>query len=185
MGYEMGFLRRLLKGGESGDEGPPVFDPRLGWPADDRQLLDVKVNAVVFPAAGSVDVVGEGEHQERLALAAGSGAGSGGRRPAYHAFLLPQPARPDGDDAVRVVLTFDRGHQMGLVGYLSREDAIAYRPVIDRLAAVGRVAAARAELIGGPGGPDGEAGDPGSFGIRLSLGSPAACMAAVDRHPPA
>ncbi|MEX0709982.1 MAG: hypothetical protein WD116_02135 [Chloroflexota bacterium] len=61
-----------------------------------------------------------------------------------------------------------------LAGYLSREDAVAYRPVIDRVAASGRVMMCYASLTGG--------WDRGvSFGVILRIGQPWTLMAELDR----
>jgi ssDNA-binding Zn-finger/Zn-ribbon topoisomerase 1 len=90
------------------------------------------------------------------------------------AIFLPEPSNPYDPNAVRVGL----GPPWGKVGYLSREDAVRYRPVIDRLAAMGKVTACRASLKGGW---DRGRGDRGSFGITLHLDTPPNLMLDVDK----
>ena len=85
---------------------------------------------------------------------------------------------PYDPNAVRVVISGG-----GFVGHLSREDAVAFRPIIDSLAAVGSVAACRASLSGGW---DRGGGDRGHIGVVLFLGTPEIkCEAEMASEPPA
>jgi len=68
----------------------------------------------------------------------------------------------------------------GYVGYLSRDDAVAYRPLIDRLAAIGKVVACAASLSGGW---DRGGDDRGSFGVLLHLSEPEAAMIELESDP--
>ena len=74
--------------------------------------------------------------------------------------LIPEPANPHDPNAVRVHI-----HAGALVGYLSRDDALAYQPVTQVLVAQHAAGICRAKLIGGtPNKP--------SIGVTLNLASP-------------
>lgn len=107
-----------------------------------------------------VAAVGEASYQGALTSVCGS------RRwedVAYEciAGLLPEPDNPHDPNAVQVQVN-------GLlVGYLSRGDAIAYRPMIDSVMASGNLLAAKARIAGrGPG------SDTSNVGIFLKLPQP-------------
>ena len=67
--------------------------------------------------------------------------------------------------------------QGSCVGYLSREDAILYRPPVRAAASVGRLIACHARFIGGW---DRGHGDVASIGVQLHIGSPRECMVEID-----
>ncbi len=123
--------------------------------------------------------MGESHYQGTLERLAGGRTIDGGRYCDHIALMLPEPSNPYDHNAVRVMLAphFD-GATAGLVGYLSREDAVAYRPVIDRLASMARLMACRASLKGGW---DRGGGDRGSFGVTLHLDRPLVLTADMDR----
>jgi len=122
------------------------------------------------PVRHTVEVVGEGSYQGTLERIAGGRDENGGRLRDHMAVLLPEPRNPYDADAIRVVLVSSADSSAGVIGYLSRENAVAYRPVIDRVAEDGRVVACRASIQGGW---DRGGGDRGSFGVRLYLETPA------------
>ena len=153
---------------------PPTWPPPgpiTTWPVGDLKGK-LEVDAVLFePVRKTVNVVGEGSYQGSLERLAG-GRTIDGPRDRYHtAILLPEPTNPYDPNAVRVAVVTSSGDG-ATIGYLSREDAVAYRPVIDRLAAQGKVAACRASIGGG--------WDRGNFGVRLSMGTPDALMRELD-----
>lgn len=152
----MGFLRRLWSG---------------TTPRPDR---DGMVDAVLFdpPKSGSVAVVGESNYQQALRRVSGGSTEEGTVEADHLAALVPEPTNRYDRNAIRVVIDNQ------LVGYLSREDAIAYRPVAERLARQGRIMAARATLTGGW---DRGRGDRGSFGVVLGLGTPDELMDELDQ----
>jgi ssDNA-binding Zn-finger/Zn-ribbon topoisomerase 1 len=118
-----------------------------------------------------LDVVGESHYQPALERMAGGRTNVGARHPDHMAVLLPEPTNEWDPNAVRVLLV--AGSSAALVGYLSREDAIAYRPVIDRVAERGEVTMCHASLKGG--------WDQGvSFGVMLRIGAPWSLMAECD-----
>jgi hypothetical protein len=99
------------------------------------------------------------------------------------AILLPEPANPDDPASVRVVILPSRkGRNAGKVGYLSPGDAAAYRPIIDRLAALGKVAVCRCRLDGGR---DRGSGDLETIEVVLHLGTVADCEAELSKYDPA
>jgi hypothetical protein len=169
----MSFLRRLL-GGSKATWPPP--GPITEWPVGDLKG-DLSVDGIMFEAAPRmVDVVGESAHQGSIDRIAGGRTIDGARIRDHSALLMPEPTNPYDVNAVRVVIISSMGSG-ATVGYLSREDAVAYRPVIDRLAADGKVAACRASISGGW---DRGSDDRGSFGVRLSLGTPEALVKELD-----
>lgn len=172
----MGLLRRLIGGAKAPTEAWPPPGPIVEWPVGDLKG-DLQVAAILFePARKMVDVVGEGSHQGSLERVAGGRTVDGPRIRDHSAILMPEPTNPYDPNAVRVVVVPSSGSG-ATIGYLSREDAVAYRPVIDRLAAEGKVAACRASIGGGwERGSD----DRGSFGVRLSMGTPEALMKELD-----
>ncbi len=62
----------------------------------------------------------------------------------FIATLVREPDNPYDSNAV--VVRSDRGNT---IGYLSREDAVDYGPVLEAVAASGKTAQCRAKLIGG------------------------------------
>jgi HIRAN domain len=164
----MDFLRRAVGNGDKGQ-----LRPITTWPGDSFKGT---FNATIFEPMGraTVEVAGESHYQGTLEVIAGGRTINGARKPDHLAMLVPEPRNPYDPNAVRVYL----GPPMGKVGYLSREDAVRYRPVIERVAWMGRVIACRASLKGGW---DRGRGDSGSFGVTLHLGSPTALMLDIDK----
>ena len=120
-----------------------------------------------------LDVVGESHYQGTLERIAGGRTIDGARNRDHIAALIPDPANAYDRNAVRVVVVpTQRGQAWGHVGHLSREDAVAYRPLIDAAASVAHVVGCRASLSGGW---DRGGGDRGSIGVILALGTPREC----------
>ena len=90
----------------------------------------------------------------------------------HQAVLLPEPDNKYDPNAVRVVVLPE-----GVIGYLKRADAVAYRPAIDRLAANGMLTACRASLSGGWD----RSGDRGFIGVRLHMAKPKALLAEMEQ----
>jgi hypothetical protein len=156
----------------------PPEGPILVWPRDE---FDGELRAVKFESDGRhvVDAVGEGSYQGSLERIAGGRTIDGARVRDHLAVLLPEPDNPYDANAVRVaVVPSGTGGAGGYVGYLSRENAVAYRPLIDRLAEIGKVVACAASLSGGW---DRGGGDQGSFGVRRHIAEPGAAMAELER----
>lgn len=170
-------LRRIF--GQRQPEWPPT-GPITDWPTGD---FNGHVSMVVFDSElrNAVDVVGESAYQGTLEIIAGGRTHDGASERDHTALLLPEPTNQYDSWAVRVVVVpYAASTGSGLVGYLSREDAVAYRPLIDRLAAVGRVVACAASLTGGW---DRGLGDRGHFGVGLHIARPAAAMRELDSDP--
>jgi hypothetical protein len=167
----MGFLRRLLGG--SAPAAPPA--------ARGVNLRVTSFNRMRHDAV--VQVVGEA-YRQGLVLAArppgpsdlppGVSAPPAGQ---YKAILLPEPTNPHDGNAIAVTLW--AGGDWTLVGYLSREDAVAYGPVMRRLHEPGTNPgiACDAALVR----------ERGGTGVILHLGTPGECMAELftDDLPPA
>jgi hypothetical protein len=169
----MGFLRRLggASGQPSGQWPPP--GPITTWPGDE---FSGRFDVCSFDPAGraTVEVSGESHYQGTLEVIAGGRTIDGARNRDHQVMLLPEPSNPYDPNAVRVFV----GPPWGKVGYLSREDAIRYQPVIVRLAWMGKVFGCRASLEGGW---DRGRGDRGMFGVRLHLNTPPNLMLEADR----
>lgn len=145
----MGFLRRLL-----------------GAPAPAPSPRGQHIQAPIFDRSthSRVQVVGESHYQRALDQAAGGRTDDGPRHRDHVAVLIPEPANPLDPNAVMVQINAE------VVGYLSREDAVAYLPVLRVGAALGFPAmGCHASLKGGW---DRGGGDIGSYGVVLHLGSP-------------
>lgn len=177
----MSLLKKLFGGGSTAASAPQLFDPRRGWPRSARELVaGTAFAAYVLECPGRVDVVGEGKYQAAIGSIAGGKGQHGPLVRDHQALLLPEPWNQYDPNAVRVFLVNEGNTVTDVVGYLSREDAVAYRAVIDRIAAAGRITAAKAELTGGW---DRGNGDTGSYGVILAMGNPEACNAELDRVP--
>lgn len=141
----MGFLRRLFGGG----------------PATADEMVDAWM---LSPARGDavLQVVGEGSYQKNLAALGGRRTTDGPTNVDFVAGLIREPQNKYDENAIAVQI------DGRLVGYLSREDAIRYRPVVDWAAAQNHAIAAQARLTGGWDNGHSQ----GSFGVVLHVGSP-------------
>ncbi len=142
----MGFLRRLL--------GQPSADPR---DENDSWLLNPRADAVL-------DVVGEQSYQDALRKLGAPLTEAGPTHTDHLATLVPEPQNRYDKNAIRVQIDRRR------IGYLSRENALLYGPVIRWALGQGRPLVAHAKLTGGW--SYGEAVR-ASIGVKLHVGSPA------------
>lgn len=152
----MGFLRRVFGSRPVAAEVPPDGVTRVQAPIFDAH-----------PGA-RVEVVGESNYQDGLERAAGGRTVDGPASVEQIAGLMAEPTNAYDPNAVMV--------QIGgaVVGYLSRADAVAYRPVLEAVGRMGYPAfGCHASLTGGW---DRGAGDRGSFGVVLHLASPRALL---------
>ncbi len=174
----MGFLRRLL--GQTDTKPWPPLGPIIYWPS---AVPFHELDGYLFPPveAKLMDVVGESHYQDSLELIGGGKTIDGVATPEQMAILLPEPSNTYDPNAVRVILGTQSKGMSGLCGYLSRDEAVTYRPIIDRVASAGLVTACRATLTGGW---DRGRGDVGSIGVVLHLGTVADCEAELVREPP-
>ena len=169
----MSFLKRLFGSTPARSTWPPP-GAITEWPTGD---VEINAETVIFdPARKTVPVVGEGSYQGSLEQIAGGRTINGAANRDHRAILMPEPTNPYDRNAVRVVVVTANGRG-ATVGYLSRENAVAYRPLIDRLAAQGKLATCLASIDGGW---DRGSDDRGSFGVRLSLGTPDALMKELE-----
>lgn len=151
---------------------PAAPGPITTWPTGEH--FDARLDAVLFEPAGraTVRVIGESEFQGLLELIGGERTADGVRDSDHVAMLLPEPDNPDDAEAMRVVIVpRPSGSAWGKVGYLSPDDAAAFRPVVDRVASLGKVTCCRASL---------EADAAGPIGIMLALASPPLLMLELD-----
>ena len=114
----------------------PPAGPITTWPPEPLRLTTTVAAWEFDPPRQPLEVVGEGSFQGTLERVAQGRNEDGANVRDHAAVLMPEPTNPYDPNAVRVVIPSG-----GTIGYLSREDALAYRPVIDRLAAVGKLVA--------------------------------------------
>ena len=91
-----------------------------------------------------INVAGESHYQDALHAICGDPGDEGVRREA-EADLVPEPSNPHDPNAVRVEI----GER--LVGYLPRDEAVAYAPLIREITDRGRTPACES-LVSGRGG---------------------------------
>jgi hypothetical protein len=147
--------------------------------------------AIAVHASGLVEVVGESRRQDALRRVAARASGSAaflddlsghalkiatnepnGRW--FRAVLSPEPGNPVDHNAIAV-----HADAVGMVGYLSRDDAIDYQPIFDALKKRRcTVASCPAFLIGGT-------KDKPSYGVMLCLSSATRIVQDLDETLPA
>jgi hypothetical protein len=160
----LGFLRRLLGGGQQPPDRPSAWSPEQR-PAWMRNGIEVQL----FEGREDLVVVGEASYQDNLWRIVGRRRSPDGRvREEVYGVLVAEPDNPYDANAVAVWI-------QGLkVGYLSREDARRYRPGLLALERQHGKPIALAGVIAGGGmradGP-GRLGvflehDPADFGLR-------------------
>lgn len=119
----MGFLKRLFGGAEDREESAGALDP---WEQRPSWMVD-GMSVSAFDGDCDLEVVGESKYQDALWKVVG-----GWRNERVdedvQVLLIPQVGNPHDENAVGVWVVGG-----GLVGYLSREFARAYRPGIERL----------------------------------------------------
>lgn len=128
------------------------------------------VRAVVLTGGRRVNAVGESNYQATLEQIVG-GKRERGADDSVQAFLVREPKNRHDPNAVKVLVNGET------VGYLCREDAIAYQPALRRIERERAVAMCEARIVGGWRGPG---GDEGHFGIWLDLAEPAKCLPYKD-----
>ena len=171
----MGFLRRLLGGGQQQPDRPFTWSPeqRPAWMRDGMEVQ-------LYEGREDLDVVGEASYQDNLwRIVGGHRAPDGRVREEVYAVLAAEPDNPYDANAVAVWI-------QGLkVGYLSREDARRYRSGLLALEQQHGKPIALAGVIAGGGmradGP-GRLGvflehDPADFGLRPMHMSPPSGLA--------
>lgn len=119
---------------------------------------------VIFdPTPAKLTVVGESFYQDALEALGGARTERGVERRNHQAALMPEPENPKDPKAIAVLI------EGRLVGYLSREDAREYRPVLNLVESMDLGVGCHASLTGGW---DRGSGDRGAIGVVLHLGSP-------------
>ena len=127
----------------------------------------VRVQAVIIQPDREVwlAVHGESFHQDELDALAGPKTIDGAKRPTGHiAILLAEPTNPEDPNAIAVQI------DTLPIGYLPRDLAWTYLPVLELAARAGKVVACEAVVTGGW---DRGSGDEGHYGVKLRLGSAA------------
>lgn len=120
---------------------------------------------------GYCAVVGESYRQDALRATATICGRSRDGRPTFQATLIREPDNPHDSNAVAV------HSERGQVGYLSRENAVAYGAVFEQLRRQGYAGGTCVAYLTG-----GEPGKP-SYGVVLRLASPRDCLAHLRGEP--
>lgn len=149
----MGFLRRIF-GGETSRQSPAEWVTTLAMGGREHVL----------------QTVGESHYQGSLEWACNGTNADGPNNPRVLAQLAPEPGNRHDRNAVRVQVA---GR---LVGYLDREDAAMYQPVLLRLAR-GGVLTCEARIKGGY---TTDRGLRASLGIELFVGTPEELAAGLE-----
>lgn len=143
--------------------------------------------ATKLHAGGTLQIVGDSYRQdmlERIAQhatdekpyeaelkGAARALARGHKRRWFQAVLFREPGNPHDPNAIAV-----HASGFGLIGYLDRNAAVAYRPVFEELARDGTmVGACPGALTGG--------GDGASWGVILALSSPEAILGDLRANP--
>jgi hypothetical protein len=122
-----------------------------------------------------VDVVGESNYQDTLSRACG-GPCPEGHNLDVTVLLIQEPDNVYDPNAVGVYLNIEGDMKRNKVGHLSRDAAIAFKPVAQKLSQDGYLAAVRATIRGGWSKKKRGKGDSGHFGISLDLAPPDRCL---------
>ncbi len=128
----------------------------------------ISLRLIEFCRDGYCAVVGESHYQDALlATSTICEAGPEGR-PTFTAVLIAEPQNPYDPNAIAIYSPH------GTLGYLSREDALVYHPVLDEVARLGYDGGAcEAYLTGGQ-------PDKPFFGVVLRLAEPSECLAELQ-----
>jgi hypothetical protein len=147
-GPGMGFLDRL-RGKKPQSDAPSVPTSRAPLPPPavpaDHSVPEqaVQVTAMLYSGDETLEVVGESNYQRALRRIARVSDGSDIRHPIV-AVLVPEPDNPYDENAIAVQI------DGSVVGYLSRNDAVAYGPGLRALMAdSGKYVALEGVAVGG------------------------------------
>lgn len=166
----MGFLHRLI--GVLDQEGTPAPSPtRIPPELEDHRTPTPEGGFDLAPGAGGVKAVGESNYRGTLVQVTG-GQRREGVKMYLTATLVREPRNRYDPNAVSVRI------EGKVVGYLPRAKAAAYRPVLDRIEASGRVAYCSAQAYGGW---DRGGDDRGDFSVTVYVDRPAEQEALVNR----
>lgn len=119
-----------------------LLDRFLGRPSSPPAATVSTVRAMLYGGGETLEVVGESHYQDALWQIVG-GRRAEPVRHDTHALLVPNPENPYDSNAIEVRI---EGH---LVGYLSREDAVLYRPGLLRLMQTDGLIALEGTIVGG------------------------------------
>jgi hypothetical protein len=178
----MGFLRRLLRTAVDQPTTPNVrvrdVAPDLDVPAlpelEDREtpIPEDGYRLVGGPSAYGIAAVGESHQRDALVRVTG-GLRAGGVHMQLTAALAREPDNGYDPNAVSVRIDGET------VAYMPRAIALAYGPVLERVAELGRMAYCSVLIRGGW---DRGAGSRADFSVGLLIDSPKSQMVHLDRE---
>jgi hypothetical protein len=142
------------------DEPPPRPDERPAWTPDEHPAwMHDGMAVALYEGRENLDVVGEASYQEALWRIVGKTSSADRVREDVTAVIAPEPDNPYDPSAVAVWVSGLR------VGYLSRANAVRYRPGLLALQDhEGKPIALQGVIVGGGQYPDG----PGRLGVFLT-----------------
>ena len=133
---------------------------RFGRRSDSKETsITLTAEMLNGRTGGFIRVVGESQYQDAIKDVVKDLLRDGDRYETT-AVLTGEPNNPHDANAIAVYL--EGG---GMVGYLPRDEALAYQPLLQRLAKQKKVAACRALIFGGT-------KDKPSWGVFLDLADP-------------
>ena len=119
-----------------------LLDRFIGRPSSPPAATASTVRAMLYGGRETLEVVGESHYQDALWQIVGGRRAEPVRHDIY-ALLVPNPENPYDANAIEVRI---EGH---LVGHLSREDAVLYRPGLLRLVQTHGLIALEGTIVGG------------------------------------
>jgi len=143
-----------------GSSGQPEEPSKSPAPMEITDKPGTKLTPL--PGGDTVHVVGESHYQRALERIAGRRTDES-KKLATTAVLRPEPTNRFDPNAVAIYI------QERLVGYLSREDAVEFKPILTQLTLRGEVGTCDAVIVGGW---DRGSRGKGSYGVKLSLSRP-------------
>ncbi len=159
-------MKRWIKQQVS-DAGAKALANLTGGARGPQSEFDVGPNWSIFPgtlmSGGTVQVVGESYRQDAIERVAGPRTSSGASISHVTAQLVREPKNKHDRNAVAVLVGGEH------CGYIAKEQAPTFGPVVDELKAMGRPATCQADVTGGW---DQGGDDVGSYGLVLNIAYP-------------
>lgn len=162
LGFRLGWQIYRSRRARDHLAGSSINHAQTGSELDRRDLRKpIPIGHQLLIQGPDLAVVGESNYRETIERIVGRQAG--GHTAITNATLVAEPANPYDVNAIAVQV------DSRTVGYLSRADAVRYKPVMDWARQQGFIPCVRADIKGGWRQDDGSWAD---FGVRLYVASP-------------